>query len=432
MNFMRYFRAVSVSGWRVDVSCHIPGEIYLAICRPLKSRRWQTQFHAYKMIAFVWLASLLERTGTGGLQAQGHEKGSLAEPEKRTNLQLVPGRDATTNTDVNHEFGVLLIMSKLWRGLQREIQHTTTCQQLMLQRSCSSANVHELTEENKLASDTENGLPSLRQHRLTPPCNAKLMTTVTKNNKKSKVGGDKAETVKTWLMRGFVKVREIANWESEATPYHQKRIAGIQLHQDDHRASVHGIRSNYMDKSIEAKKKVIRMLFVIVAEFFICWAPLHILNTWYLFYPDDVYKYIGSTGISLVQLLAYVSSCCNPITYCFMNRKFRQAFLTAFNCRACCWCDESVHGLTKYNNNGIIKNVQNNSDVSGNDSTVCLGRASMIARSDYLGVSSSTSGTRVAQVIEADPDDETFRYRITWIRPPNCGGSNSASSSLYA
>lgn len=86
--------------------------------------------------------------------------------------------------------------------------------------------------------------------------------------------------------------------------------------------------------------QVIRMLFVIVAEFFICWAPLHILNTWYLFYPEDVYKYVGSTGISLVHLLAYVSSCCNPITYCFMNKKFRQAFLTAFNCG---WVSFVIH-----------------------------------------------------------------------------------------
>lgn len=37
------------------------------------------------------------------------------------------------------------------------------------------------------------------------------------------------------------------------------------------------IRSTYTGKSIESKKKVIRMLFVLVAEFFICWTPLHIL-----------------------------------------------------------------------------------------------------------------------------------------------------------
>ena len=77
------------------------------------------------------------------------------------------------------------------------------------------------------------------------------------------------------------------------------------------------------------------MLFVIVAEFFVCWAPLHVLNTWYTFNPDAVYRTVGSTGVSLVQLLAYISSCCNPITYCFMNRKFRQAFLAVFDCDRC-------------------------------------------------------------------------------------------------
>ena len=92
------------------------------------------------------------------------------------------------------------------------------------------------------------------------------------------------------------------------------------------------IRSTYTGKSIESKKKVIRMLFVLVAEFFICWTPLYVMHTWYLFSPDAVYRTLSPLGVSLVQLLAYISSCCNPITYCFMNRKFRQAFLKVFQC----------------------------------------------------------------------------------------------------
>lgn len=147
------------------------------------------------------------------------------------------------------------------------------------------------------------------------------------------------------------------------------------------------------------------MLFVVVAEFFVCWAPLHVLNTWHLFYPEVVYKYIGSTGISLVQLLAYVSSCCNPITYCFMNRKFRQAFLGVFSCyryapqkltsnsskrypfRMCCCCvcldpdAADLQGRDGLQRNGISKVLQNNSDVSGNDSTLYVGRASTLGRS---------------------------------------------------
>nr|CAD7414194.1 unnamed protein product [Timema cristinae] len=144
------------------------------------------------------------------------------------------------------------------------------------------------------------------------------------------------------------------------------------------------IRSNYMDKSIEAKKKVIRMLFVVVAEFFVCWAPLHVLNTWYLFSPEVVYKHVGSTGVSLVQLLAYISSCCNPITYCFMNRKFRQSFLGIFDCYHCLGgvgsCPSRLSGAPR-DGAGVCAVGNNNSDVSGNESTVFAGRASGAGRS---------------------------------------------------
>ncbi|XP_049809304.1 cholecystokinin receptor type A-like [Schistocerca nitens] len=159
------------------------------------------------------------------------------------------------------------------------------------------------------------------------------------------------------------------------------------------------IRSNYMDKSIEAKKKVIRMLFVVVAEFFICWAPLHVLNTWYLFSPDAVYMNVGRTGVALVHLLAYISSCCNPITYCFMNRKFRAAFLGVFGCRshkpewyrhrlrlppssgcrssACCRGGVRAGHVCALQRPALAAN----SDASGNDSTQCPLRASIAARS---------------------------------------------------
>lgn len=74
------------------------------------------------------------------------------------------------------------------------------------------------------------------------------------------------------------------------------------------------------------------MLFVVVLEFFICWTPLYIINTIALFNPQMVYQTFGYTTITYLQLLAYSSSCCNPITYCFMNRGFRKAFLNLFRC----------------------------------------------------------------------------------------------------
>lgn len=74
------------------------------------------------------------------------------------------------------------------------------------------------------------------------------------------------------------------------------------------------------------------MLFVVVLEFFLCWTPLYTINTIALFYPKAVYQNLGYTAISFFQLLAYSSSCCNPITYCFMNIGFRKAFLNLFRC----------------------------------------------------------------------------------------------------
>ncbi|XP_053665031.1 uncharacterized protein LOC128714177 [Anopheles marshallii] len=164
--------------------------------------------------------------------------------------------------------------------------------------------------------------------------------------------------------------------------------------------SRHAIRSTYMDKSIEAKKKVIRMLFVIIVEFFVCWAPLHILNTVYLYSPSFVYQHVNSSGIALVQLMAYISSCCNPITYCFMNRRFRQAFLGIFSCYrnrmpiCCCFCCASKNGpmdgveskAAAYLRQNTINQSgaeRNNSDVSGNDSLVYVGRG-LVQRSEIL------------------------------------------------
>lgn len=64
LHSMKHFSVIYLfAGVSVAVSVFtlvsISLERYFAICQPLRSRRWQTLSHSYRMIAAVWLLSLL-------------------------------------------------------------------------------------------------------------------------------------------------------------------------------------------------------------------------------------------------------------------------------------------------------------------------------------------------------------------------------------
>ncbi|XP_072753997.1 cholecystokinin receptor type A isoform X2 [Anoplolepis gracilipes] len=394
-----YFQAVSVSVgvWTLVA---ISLERYFAICRPLKSRRWQTQFHAYKMIAVVWTLSLTWNApilvvsrlkNLRGGRRKCREEWPSVGTERAYNLFL----DGTLLLIplLLMSLAYSLIAIKLWRGLKLEIRQSSTCTR-RLERTASSATVRGSTYNNNNDRDARStvvfrtggpisrsrrGFSSSSRHfQGTPqgaPSRVRLPRTVV-----SRVFTDKCHG--TDLSQGS-RIQIRANGSGCLTRDTKDVANEDQQDSTCPLSRQHVIRSNYMGKSIEAKKKVIRMLFVIVLEFFVCWAPLHVINTWYLFAPDLVYSVVGSTGISLVQLLAYVSSCCNPITYCFMNRKFRQAFLGLFDCHRC-WRVGCRHSDIAMATTGNAGQAGNNSELSGNDSTVYLGRASLVARSEVV------------------------------------------------
>ncbi|CAB3378575.1 Hypothetical predicted protein [Cloeon dipterum] len=249
-----YFQAVSVfvTVWTLVA---ISMERYFAICRPLQSRQWQTRFHAYKVIGYVWLAAfvlnlpILVMSQLKPTKDKGHQKcreewpSKLSEQIFNLSLELLLLVVPLTVMGVAYA----LIVTKLWKGLRREIKHSN-----------NRNNPAESVALRPLEASSKPSQVQVRQH---------------------------------------------------AT-----------------------ICSAYAERSMDAKRKVIRMLFVLVVEFFVCWTPLHVLNTWYLLCPKHLYRAIGKKEVLLVQLLAYTSSCCNPITYCFMNKKFRQAFVDVFDC----------------------------------------------------------------------------------------------------
>ena len=93
-----------------------------------------------------------------------------------------------------------------------------------------------------------------------------------------------------------------------------------------------GIRQSNGERSRASKRRVIKMLFAVVAEFFICWTPMYVIQTWIIYDYDTAKLHVTRNMLVVFNLLGYVSSCCNPITYCFMNRNFRQGFISVFRC----------------------------------------------------------------------------------------------------
>ncbi|XP_053936748.1 gastrin/cholecystokinin type B receptor [Cuculus canorus] len=96
-------------------------------------------------------------------------------------------------------------------------------------------------------------------------------------------------------------------------------------------------RINSSEAKLVAKRRVIRMLVVIVAMFFLCWLPVFTANTWKAFSPAAAQRALSGAPISFIHLLSYTSACANPLIYCFMNRRFRAAFLASCDgCRRAC------------------------------------------------------------------------------------------------
>lgn len=111
------------------------------------------------------------------------------------------------------------------------------------------------------------------------------------------------------------------------------------VHPNSHLTSSNQTRSvvqlrSSVDRHLAEKRQshVLRMLVTVIVEFFVCWTPLHVINLLSLYYPQVVYQAIGYDGLSFLYWLAYLSTCTNPITYCFMNRRFRRSFRALFTC----------------------------------------------------------------------------------------------------
>uniref|UniRef100_A0A182Q2R1 G-protein coupled receptors family 1 profile domain-containing protein n=1 Tax=Anopheles farauti TaxID=69004 RepID=A0A182Q2R1_9DIPT len=301
-------------------------------------------------------------------------------------------------------FAYSMIVSKLWRGLRHEIKHSSLYQQSSKLAGRGSTagggkcggnnggNAGGVTNTG-IATSMGSATGTEQQAHLTALGPTMHQHGGLCRNQRYQLGSTTQEVLSEQVE---TKVDETCTHQNQQHLFlHHCHHPHAYHHQHQHlhnRIPTNIVKNALQDvthETVLSTEEVIRMLFVIILEFFVCWAPLHILNTVYLYSPSFVYQYVNSSGIALVQLMAYISSCCNPITYCFMNRRFRQAFLGVFSC---------------YRNRTGSDHV--NSSVS---------------------IVNSISSARIAQIIETDPDDDSFRLRITWSKPTSANYSKTAS-----
>uniref|UniRef100_A0A1A7X8A8 Gastrin/cholecystokinin type B receptor n=1 Tax=Iconisemion striatum TaxID=60296 RepID=A0A1A7X8A8_9TELE len=256
-------------------------ERYSAICNPLKSRVWQTRSHAYRVIAATWVLAFI----------------IMIPYPIISHLDSFQRADNTTAHRCRHKWplasaeqiwyillllvlfaipGVVMIVAyglisrELYRGIQFEMGH------------------------KKDSTDVKNGLTS------------------TVSN-----GSDDGDGCYVNVVQRPHSLEMSTMSAASTRPMKAERP-----------------RSNTSEAKLEAKKRVIRMLVVIVVLFFLCWMPLYCVNTWRAFDDVSATRALSGAPIAFIHLLSYTSACVNPIIYCFMNTRFRKALLATFSCCA--------------------------------------------------------------------------------------------------
>ncbi|XP_068235008.1 substance-K receptor-like isoform X2 [Palaemon carinicauda] len=89
---------------------------------------------------------------------------------------------------------------------------------------------------------------------------------------------------------------------------------------------------------LRIKKRVIRMMFIVVVGFIVCWVPFqgnrifYILNTENGRLKDPTTEHIYDIFTTVSQYLLYVNPAFNPIVYGLMHHTFKRAFRITFSC----------------------------------------------------------------------------------------------------
>uniref|UniRef100_H0VZC5 Gastrin/cholecystokinin type B receptor n=1 Tax=Cavia porcellus TaxID=10141 RepID=H0VZC5_CAVPO len=284
-----YLMGVSVSVSTLSLVA-IALERYSAICRPLQARVWQTRSHAARVILATWLLS--------GLLMVPYPVYTAVQPVGPRVLQCV---HRWPNARVRQTWSVLLLLLLFFvPGVVMAVAYGLISRELYLglrfDGDADSESQSRVRGPGGLSGSAPG--PAHQNGRCRP---------------ESGLSGEDSDGCYVQLPRSRPALELSALAASTPAPGPGPRPTQAKL---------------------LAKKRVVRMLLVIVVLFFLCWLPVYSANTWRAFDGPGAHRALSGAPISFIHLLSYASACVNPLVYCFMHRRFRQACLDT--CARCC------------------------------------------------------------------------------------------------
>ncbi|XP_070130684.1 gastrin/cholecystokinin type B receptor isoform X2 [Equus przewalskii] len=285
-----YLMGVSVSVSTLSLVA-IALERYSAICRPLQARVWQTRSHAARVIVATWMLS--------GLLMVPYPVYTTLQPAGPLVLQCV---HRWPSARVRQTWSVLLLLLLFFvPGVVMAVAYGLISRELYLGLRFDGDSDNE--NQNRLRSQggPSGGAGPGAAHQ-NGRCRPELG-----------LAGEDGDGCYVQLPRSRPALELSALTAPTPGPGSGPRPAQAKL---------------------LAKKRVVRMLLVIVVLFFLCWLPVYSANTWRAFDGPGAHRALSGAPISFIHLLSYTSACVNPLVYCFMHRRFRQACLDT--CARCC------------------------------------------------------------------------------------------------
>ncbi|CAI4227939.1 unnamed protein product [Auanema sp. JU1783] len=294
-----YLQPVVVSGSAYTLAV-IAFERYFAICKPLHSRIWQTRSHAYAMITVVWAIAIIANVF---LIFMYEERGY--DTPNGTGITCTPIYPPMYHFAYQVYMTIVLCVVPL---VVMITLYSTVIHQLKMGIKLEIAAVAENSDAN------ENSVDDIVDavHNSNNGMLAKL-------KKKIRSAQPNREKLSSARSTGAASVGSVPS----ALSHRRSETSVLE----------NALRSTHNQKSAMAKQRVIKMLIVVVVIFFCCWTPSYIW--WLLLMAGDSFEKLGlsvwnSDINTFITLLTYISSCTNPITYCFLNKKFRNAIYAMF------------------------------------------------------------------------------------------------------